>query len=136
MSRFAIKKRGRALIADEMGLGKTLQAISVCLYYRDEWPCLIIVPSSVRLQWAEQFERWVPGLSGDDVNVVMSGKCAVNKLINIISYDLVVRLAEDIHARKFRVVVADESHLLKNYNTKRTKVICPILQVCSDIFSS
>ncbi len=36
-----------------MGLGKTLQAIAVTTYYKDEWPVLVIVPSSVKLQWAE-----------------------------------------------------------------------------------
>lgn len=56
-----------------MGLGKTIQAIALALYYRSEWPCLIIVPSSVRLQWADQFEKWAPDISQDDINVVMTG---------------------------------------------------------------
>lgn len=30
------------------GLGKTLQAIACICYYRQLWPCLIVVPSSVR----------------------------------------------------------------------------------------
>lgn len=33
-----------------VGLGKTLQAIGVMAYYREHWPALIIVPSSIRLQ--------------------------------------------------------------------------------------
>ena len=36
-----------------MGLGKTLQAICVACYYRQEWPLLVICPSSVRIAWAE-----------------------------------------------------------------------------------
>ena len=51
--RFCIQRGGRALIADDMGLGKTLQAICVACYYRQEWPLLVICPSSVRIAWAE-----------------------------------------------------------------------------------
>ena len=47
---YGLKKKGRVLIADEMGLGKTLQAISLSAVYRDEWPVLVVCPSSVRLQ--------------------------------------------------------------------------------------
>ena len=41
------------MIADDMGLGKTLQAIAVMSYYREDWPLLVICPSSVRLTWSE-----------------------------------------------------------------------------------
>lgn len=41
------------MIADDMGLGKTIQAICLACYYREEWPLLIIVPSSVRFDWAQ-----------------------------------------------------------------------------------
>ena len=44
----ALCRTGRALIGDEMGLGKTVQAIAVAAAYRDEWPVLIIAPSSLR----------------------------------------------------------------------------------------
>jgi SWI/SNF-related matrix-associated actin-dependent regulator 1 of chromatin subfamily A len=99
----------------------------VALYYKDEWPCLIIVPSSLRLQWADQFEKWVPQLKGGDVNVIMSGKGECNKLVNIISYDLVPKKIEEITAKRFKVIIADESHLLKGWDTKRTQKIVPCL---------
>ena len=50
---FGVMKNGRVLIADDMGLGKTIQAICLACYYRNEWPLLIIVPSSVRYDWAQ-----------------------------------------------------------------------------------
>ncbi|CAI7836733.1 unnamed protein product, partial [Closterium sp. NIES-53] len=50
--RFALSRGGRVLIADEMGLGKTVQAIGLAACYRDEWPVLVIAPSSLRLHWA------------------------------------------------------------------------------------
>jgi SWI/SNF-related matrix-associated actin-dependent regulator 1 of chromatin subfamily A len=56
---FAIEKRGCVLIADEMGCGKTIQALSVCSYYHEEWPMLVIAPSSVRSNWVEEIHRWL-----------------------------------------------------------------------------
>ena len=44
----ALKRGGRLLIGDEMGLGKTVQAIAIMACYRDEWPCVIVTPSSLR----------------------------------------------------------------------------------------
>ena len=41
------------LIADDMGLGKTLQAIAIMNYYHEDWPLLVVCPSSVRLAWAQ-----------------------------------------------------------------------------------
>jgi len=46
--RFGISKKGRCLIADDMGLGKTLQAIGIVKYYSDNFPLLIVCPSSMR----------------------------------------------------------------------------------------
>ena len=50
---YGIWKNGRVLIADDMGLGKTIQAICLACFYRKEWPLLIVVPSSVRFDWAQ-----------------------------------------------------------------------------------
>lgn len=50
---FAVFKQGRLLLADDMGLGKTVQAICIAAYYRNEWPLLVVTPSSVRFTWAE-----------------------------------------------------------------------------------
>ena len=51
--RYCTRCGGRALLADDMGLGKTLQALAVMSHYRNNWPLLIICPSSVRMIWAE-----------------------------------------------------------------------------------
>lgn len=40
--------RHRGFVGDDMGLGKTIQAITVMYMYRDEWPVLVVVPSSLR----------------------------------------------------------------------------------------
>lgn len=53
-----------------MGLGKTVQAISVAYAYRQEWPLLIVVPSSLKYPWIEELERWIPELNPGDINLV------------------------------------------------------------------
>ncbi|KAI7838398.1 hypothetical protein COHA_007802 [Chlorella ohadii] len=69
--KFALRRGGRVLIGDEMGLGKTVQAIAVAAAYRDEWPLLIIAPSSLREAWADALHRWL-GLTEDKVHIVHS----------------------------------------------------------------
>ena len=43
------------LLGDDMGLGKTIQSIAIACYYRDEWPLLVVCPSSVKMYWAEVY---------------------------------------------------------------------------------
>lgn len=53
------------ILADEMGLGKTIQTISLLAHLacvKGNWgPHLIIVPSSVMLNWEMEFKKWCPG---------------------------------------------------------------------------
>lgn len=48
------------LIADEMGLGKTVQAICMATCYPDDWPLLVVCPSSMRYVWQEALRDWLP----------------------------------------------------------------------------
>jgi hypothetical protein len=45
---FVQSNNGRALIADEMGLGKTRSAIACSVLYKEDWPVLVICPSTAR----------------------------------------------------------------------------------------
>uniref|UniRef100_A0A5F9DD66 SWI/SNF-related matrix-associated actin-dependent regulator of chromatin subfamily A-like protein 1 n=1 Tax=Oryctolagus cuniculus TaxID=9986 RepID=A0A5F9DD66_RABIT len=126
---FAIAKRGRLLLADDMGLGKTIQAICIAAFYRKEWPLLVVVPSSVRFTWEQAFLRWLPSLSPDRVNVVVTGKdCLTAGLVNIVSFDLLSRLDKQLKTASFKVVIIDESHFLKNSKTARCRAAMPLLK--------
>ena len=61
LTRFCVRRGGRGLIADDMGLGKTLQAIAVMSYYREDWPLLVVCPSSVKGVWAEVSDASIRG---------------------------------------------------------------------------
>ncbi|WOH13139.1 hypothetical protein DCAR_0832648 [Daucus carota subsp. sativus] len=143
--RFALQHGGRVLLADEMGLGKTLQAIAVTTCVRDSWPVLVLTPSSLRLHWASMIQQWL-NLPSSDILVVLSQCSGSNKagftiipsnrkgtvrldgVFNIISYDIVPKLQDTLMASDFKVVIADESHFLKNAQAKRTSAALPILK--------
>ena len=123
-------KVGFAILVGPVYLIRIL-AIAVASYYRAEWPLLIVVPSSLRLTWAEAFQQWLPSVSASQINVVLTGKDAVDKLVNIISYDLAVKLIDPIKKQKFHVVIVDESHYLKSRQSKRTKLLLPVLKAAT-----
>lgn len=126
----AIARGGKILIGDEMGLGKSLQALAVASYYRFEWPLLILAPASMVANWREQVYSWIPELPKEEVQAVFSA-VKVTELagsVVIMSYDLACRLADLIKQKNFRVIIADESHCMRNAKTKRCKTIIPILQ--------
>ncbi|GKV10463.1 hypothetical protein SLEP1_g21819 [Rubroshorea leprosula] len=143
--RFILQHGGRALLADEMGLGKTLQAIAVTTCIRDSWPVLILTPSSLRLHWASMIQQWL-NIPPSDIVVVLSQSVGSNRggftivsssskrcihldgLFNIVSYDSVPKLQDVLMASEFKVVIADESHFLKNAQAKRTSASVPVIK--------
>ncbi|XP_075484036.1 uncharacterized protein LOC142524138 isoform X2 [Primulina tabacum] len=140
--RFVLQHGGRVLLADEMGLGKTLQAIAFTSCVREAWPVLVLTPSSLRLQWASQWlnvassdilvvlSQWSGSNRGGYKIVQSNSRVSVNLdgVFNIISYDIVPKLHDILLASKFQVVIADESHFLKNAQAKRTCASLPILK--------
>ncbi|KAG7502720.1 SWI SNF-related matrix-associated actin-dependent regulator of chromatin subfamily A 1 [Solea senegalensis] len=131
---FAVFKQGRLLLADDMGLGKTVQAICIAAYYRNEWPLMVVAPSSVRFTWAEAFRRWLPSLSPDSINVVVKAKDNLRSgLVNIISYDLLSRMDKQLPGKPFNVLIMDESHFLKNIKTARCKAAMVILKAAKRV---
>ena len=49
--------RRRLLIGDEPGLGKTLQSIGI-VDTAAAYPCLVICPSSLKINWQREFEKF------------------------------------------------------------------------------
>lgn len=125
----AINRGGRLILADDMGLGKSIQAICIACYYRTEWPLLIVTPASMVATWHEQIKKWLSAsLDPEQICVTFDSKSNVDGLVNIISYDMAVRLGDAVKERKFKVVIADESHSFRNSEAKRTKFIVPVLK--------
>ena len=78
-------------------IGVTFVAHSIMLCYQNE----------LQVSLTQAFKQWVPSLSEGDVNVVLSAKnSATSGLVNIISYDLLVKMVSEVHEKKFRAIIA------------------------------
>ena len=129
---FGIEKKGRILLADEMGVGKSIQAIGIALLYKENWPVLIICPSSLKLVWRDEILKWIPDINKDKINIQIfkSGKdlFKCGEKFYIMSYDLTIKLEQKIKDKNFNFIIADEAHYLKSPEAKRTKCLLPIIQ--------
>lgn len=119
------------ILADEMGLGKTIQTISLlahlaCVHH--EWgPHLVIVPTSVMLNWEMEFKKWCPGFKIMTYygNIEERKKKRLgwrNKDIwnvCITSYQLVIRDQQVFKRRQWHYMILDEAHNIKNFNSQR-----------------
>uniref|UniRef100_A0A3B4ZJ10 Zinc finger RANBP2-type containing 3 n=1 Tax=Stegastes partitus TaxID=144197 RepID=A0A3B4ZJ10_9TELE len=118
-----------------MGLGKTVQAIAVAYAFRQEWPLLVVVPSSLKYPWIEELERWIPELQPGDINLVESKSDTMGirgSKVTVLGYGLLTTdarpLVEALSRQRFAVVVVDESHYLKSRNAARTKILVPLIK--------
>ncbi|KAL1251529.1 hypothetical protein QQF64_019325, partial [Cirrhinus molitorella] len=132
---FALSRDGRCMIGDEMGLGKTIQAISVAYVFKQEWPLLIVVPSSLKYPWIEELEKWIPELDPRDINLVESKTDTMSigtSKVTILGYGLLTTdarpLLKALNKQRFGVILVDESHYLKSRNAARSKILVPIIQ--------
>lgn len=127
---FALGRGGRCLIADEPGVGKTRQGLAILASYRQEWPCMVLCPSSLTGQWVQYVKEWLQ-LESDDparfVKCIRKGTDTMDALVNVVSYDLAASKEVELQARNFQVVVVDESHNLKSRTAKRTQALLPVL---------
>ncbi len=58
----------------------------------------------------QAFKRWIPSLVDADINVILTTKgCGSFCLVNIISYDLLVRMSKDITEHRFSAIIAVSS---------------------------
>jgi SNF2-related domain len=119
--RYGLQRGGRILLADEMGLGKTFQSIALASAYQSEWPLLVICPSSLRAHWGAELVDNIPALSEADVCIVMNGKQQLYGRAVVLSYALAANMSAQVTEIGFRVVIADESHYLKNAKAKRSR---------------
>lgn len=120
---FGVSKKGRCLIADDMGLGKTLQAIGIVKYYSDNFPLLIVCPSSMRYTWEEEIRLKMPNVPITGIYVLSKlNEQFIDPVVVITSYDLMSRKKDMLLKFKFGIIVFDESHSLKSEKSARTKV--------------
>ena len=120
---------GRAMIGDQMGIGKTVQAIGCIKLAMEEktianpLPVLIVCPASVLSQWVETINEWLPSIK---VQVMIGGKNREklsfgNKSAIVTTYETMRRNEKFLLSRGFKMLIFDESHMLKNSVSGRSK---------------
>lgn len=116
--KFLSAKNGRAILGDEMGLGKTIQALGY-IKITNITPVLIICPASLKINWQIEIEKWL----GKESYIINGKKAKVpkNTGITIINYDILKEYQDQIIDYGFKLLVADESHYVKDGKTQRTK---------------
>jgi superfamily II DNA or RNA helicase len=112
------------LLADEVGLGKTIEAALVLSqrWWERQRHLLLIVPASLRKQWATELrEKFsLPSVILDAKRVKDLAKAGKpNPLgrsegIVILSYEYASRVADQLRAVPWSLVVFDEAHKLRN----------------------
>ena len=112
-----------ALLADDMGLGKTLQVISVLtsLYDKNKYKTLLVVPSSLMLNWVKEFEKFSnikPIIIHNQVGTKLIDFKLENK-VYITTYQMAKKLIE----YEFDLLIIDEAQAIKNQASMQSKII-------------
>jgi superfamily II DNA or RNA helicase len=81
---------------------------------------LAVVPNVVKMNWAREVERWIPGRratvihgDGQDVDAFAD--------VIIVNYEVLDRHLNWIAEMGFRGMVVDEAHFIKNLSSQRSK---------------
>lgn len=97
-----------ALLADDMGLGKTLQTLCVL-----ESRSLVVVPTSLLYNWAEEIERFRPSLRYS-IYHGPGRKLDPEADVVLTSYAILRLEVERLEKERWQCVVLDEAQNIKN----------------------
>jgi len=117
------------ILADDMGLGKTVQALTHLLDRKaleGPQPNLILAPTSVVFNWANETKKFTPDLKA----LVLTGPDRKELYSQIDSHDLILtsyaifrRDVEVLTERTWRTVILDEAQNIKNYRSKTALLV-------------
>lgn len=129
----------RLIIGDEPGLGKTLQSIGI-VDTANAYPCLVICPSSLKINWQREFEKFTEKSALVLDNSVRTTWPYLLKMgmhhVAVVNYESLRKyFVWDIKAgksfrlkdvvfcpqiRMFKSVIIDESHRVKDPSAQQT----------------
>ena len=128
-------KKLNGILADEMGLGKTIQTIALLAHLACEqgiWgPHLIVVPTSVMLNWEIELKKWCPSFkvltyygSQKERRMKRTGWTKQNSFhVCITSYKLVLQDHASFRRKKWRYLILDEAQNIKNFKSQRWQLL-------------
>ncbi|XP_050430386.1 helicase domino isoform X2 [Adelges cooleyi] len=122
------------ILADEMGLGKTIQTIALLAHLaceKDWGPHLIVVPTSVMLNWEMEIKKWCPSFkiltyygSVKERKIKRTGWTKPNTFhICITSYKLVITDHQSFRRKKWKYLILDEAQNIKNFKSQRWQLL-------------
>ncbi|KAB5522838.1 SNF2 family N-terminal domain-containing protein [Coniochaeta sp. 2T2.1] len=123
------------ILADEMGLGKTIQTIALLAHLacvHEVWgPHLVIVPTSVMLNWEMEFKKWCPGFKiltyyGNQEERKRKRQGWTNDdvwNVCITSYQMVLQDQQVFRRRRWHYMILDEAHNIKNFKSQRWQTL-------------
>ncbi|KAM8712283.1 hypothetical protein ACLKA7_012754 [Drosophila subpalustris] len=129
------ERKLNGILADEMGLGKTIQTIALLAHLacaKGNWgPHLIVVPSSVMLNWEMEFKKWCPGFkiltyygTQKERKLKRVGWTKPNAFhVCITSYKLVVQDQQSFRRKKWKYLILDEAQNIKNFKSQRWQLL-------------
>ncbi len=121
----------RCINADEMGLGKTVQAIATIKHLAG-FPCLYVTRATLKENTVREWSRWTPdiGITQDPKEFRNDG----NYSVFVTNYDRLTKFLPFLLATKWRAVVMDEGHFLKNEAAARTKAMLKVMKSADPAF--
>ncbi|KAJ5457579.1 Helicase swr1 [Penicillium sp. IBT 31633x] len=123
------------ILADEMGLGKTIQTIALLAHLAVDhgvWgPHLVVVPTSVMLNWEMEFKKWCPGFkimtyygNQEERKQKRRGWTDDNAWnVLITSYQLVLQDQMSLKRKDWHYMILDEAHNIKNFRSQRWQAL-------------
>ncbi|XP_073007185.1 protein PHOTOPERIOD-INDEPENDENT EARLY FLOWERING 1 isoform X1 [Typha latifolia] len=129
------ERRLNGILADEMGLGKTIMTIALLAHLACEkgiWgPHLIVVPTSVMLNWETEFLKWCPAFriltyfgNAKERKNKRQGWLKPNSFhVCITTYRLVIQDSKVFKRKKWKYLILDEAHLIKNWKSQRWQTL-------------
>ena len=110
------------ILADDMGLGKTLQTIAfLTSRVTEDSRVLILAPSGLIYNWADEFRRFAPQLDLAVVHGLKANREAIlseNHQIYVTSYATFRQDSELYQEMAFDFLFLDEAQVMKNAQTK------------------
>jgi len=126
---YALNK-GNILNGDDVGLGKTFESI-IYAEVTNSFPVLVIVPASVKYNWAEKWSEIVGPRRRIGVidTETKKRKNDWEADVVIINYDIIGKKQgrgatvkhPELVSTKWKMVIFDEAHFLKNKTSQRSK---------------
>lgn len=112
------------LLADDMGLGKSFQVLSVLekRCFETDLPSLIICPTSVLVNWQNQFRDYRPDLS---FLIYHGSGRKIQKLeaadVILTSYALLRQEVDFFSKQRYQTIVLDEAQWIKNPHSQTAR---------------